>query len=219
MTNENETGIAPANVHGLAIVQAPRQALEHARQAAEALMEVVEQQGLAIEIGNGKHLQFEAWQTLAHFYGVTVGTESVEANEMGGFTAKAIALRDGIKVGSAISECNPDEDNWRNKPRFQLMSMAQTRAQAKALRSVLSFVAVLAGFDGTPAEEAGRANSRGKGRGRSNGRMENVGDLLTWAHQEHGRTRNDVFTELEIESPDQITDVAAAKATLERLWS
>jgi hypothetical protein len=38
-------------------------------------------------------------------------------------------------------------------PEYQLNSMAQTRAAGKALRFVLSWVVVLAGFDPTPAEE------------------------------------------------------------------
>ncbi len=38
-------------------------------------------------------------------------------------------------------------------PTFQLRSMAQTRACAKALRNVLSWVAVLGGYGTTPAEE------------------------------------------------------------------
>ena len=38
-------------------------------------------------------------------------------------------------------------------PLFQLASMAQTRANAKVLRNVLSWVAVLAGYRPTPAEE------------------------------------------------------------------
>ncbi len=38
-------------------------------------------------------------------------------------------------------------------PLFQLASMAQTRACAKAFRNVLSWVAVLAGYSPTPAEE------------------------------------------------------------------
>lgn len=46
-----------------------------------------------------------------------------------------------------------DETNWRGKPLFQLRSMAQTRACAKALRNVLAFVPVLAGYEATPAEE------------------------------------------------------------------
>jgi hypothetical protein len=55
-----------------------------------------------------------------------------------------------------------DESKWSDKPLYQLRSMAQTRAQAKALRGVLAWVAVLAGYNPTPAEEmdgvkAGRA--------------------------------------------------------------
>jgi hypothetical protein len=39
------------------------------------------------------------------------------------------------------------------KPLFQLRSMAQTRAEAKALKQVFSWVVVLAGYKATPAEE------------------------------------------------------------------
>lgn len=39
------------------------------------------------------------------------------------------------------------------KPLFQLRSMAQTRAHAKAMKSVFSWVVVLAGYQPTPAEE------------------------------------------------------------------
>jgi hypothetical protein len=38
-------------------------------------------------------------------------------------------------------------------PLYQLASMAQTRANAKVMRNVLSWVAVLAGYKPTPAEE------------------------------------------------------------------
>ena len=46
-----------------------------------------------------------------------------------------------------------DEKNWKGKPWFQLASMAQTRAGAKALRNLLARVVVLAGYNPTPAEE------------------------------------------------------------------
>src|SRR5262249_27437128 len=45
------------------------------------------------------------------------------------------------------------EQNWAKKPLFQLRSMAQTRACAKAMRNVLAWVVVLAGYAPTPAEE------------------------------------------------------------------
>lgn len=51
-------------------------------------------------------------------------------------------------------------------PLFQLASMAQTRACAKALRNVLSWVAVLAGYRPTPAEELeGATETATNGRG------------------------------------------------------
>jgi hypothetical protein len=67
--------------------------------------------------------------------------------------------------------CLNDEERWSTRPKyewqdgkrirmgeeivplFQLRSMAQTRACAKALRNVFAWVVVLAGYKPTPAEE------------------------------------------------------------------
>jgi hypothetical protein len=49
--------------------------------------------------------------------------------------------------------CLDDEAKWTTSRSFQLRSMAQTRAQAKALRNVLAWVVVMAGYQPTPAEE------------------------------------------------------------------
>jgi hypothetical protein len=49
-------------------------------------------------------------------------------------------------------------------PLFQLRSMAQTRACAKAFRNVLAWVVVLAGYRPTPAEEMTGGESRGSNR-------------------------------------------------------
>ncbi len=46
-----------------------------------------------------------------------------------------------------------EEAGEESVPLYQLASMAQTRANAKVLRNVLSWVAVLAGYRPTPAEE------------------------------------------------------------------
>jgi hypothetical protein len=56
-------------------------------------------------------------------------------------------------IGAAESMCMRDEPNWRGKPNYAIRSMAQTRAGGKAIRSVFAWVAVLAGYSGTPAEE------------------------------------------------------------------
>lgn len=65
-------------------------------------------------------------------------------------------LRDG--KGGYVRE--RVEVGTKRKPLFQLQSMAETRASAKCYRLKLSWVAVLAGYAPTPAEEMPRQNSQ-----------------------------------------------------------
>lgn len=137
----------------------PAELIEQAARAARALKQVVDQAHLALNVGGHEHLQFEAWQTVGHFYGVTAlipqgAVTALEADgQVHGYQAYAIAVRNGEKIGGAEAMCTRDEKSWRDRPDFQLASMAQTRAMSKALRSVLAFVVVLAGYSPTPAEE------------------------------------------------------------------
>lgn len=153
-----DTDIVVAEQAGMTLAGDPDQIIADASRAAKALSAMVESQGLARAFGKGqrKHLQFEAWQTIGQFYGVTSGVEegSVQAlPEPGGYRVYAYALRRGVRIGGAWASCSREEPNWRDKPDFQVLSMAQTRAMSKALRSVLAHVAVLAGYEPTPAEE------------------------------------------------------------------
>jgi hypothetical protein len=125
---------------------------------------------------NGKqYLEFEDWQTLGRFYGVTAKvrqtTQVTYGDNIVGFEAVADAIANGQVISSAEAQCCTDEAKWRSRPiyeyeggrrvkvgeepvpSFQLRSMAQTRACAKVLRNVLAWVVVLAGYAPTPAEE------------------------------------------------------------------
>lgn len=127
--------------------------------AAKELMRVVKEVGLSRKFGGDRpHLYAEAWQILGRFSGyhglVDDPLEIVEEGKIIGFKAQAHVLdNDGREVSRATSYCMRDEPNWRNKPMFQLASMAQTRALSKAYRLDLGWVAVLAGYSPTPAEE------------------------------------------------------------------
>lgn len=135
----------------------PERQVEQATIAAKALMSVVSRKPKKVEFNGEQYLEFEDWQTIAQFYNHTVGIEWTkpieEAGKIIGFEAKANLYHNGVLVGGAEAACMTDEGNWAKKPKFQLRSMAQTRAMAKALRSRFGFVAVLAGFRATPAEE------------------------------------------------------------------
>jgi len=156
---EKENAIVPVEEHNIK----PAQLVTFASDAAKHLKDIVEKTKSSIMLGKNEHLKFEAWQTIAKFYGSTVTVDWTKPilmqneghlEEVFGYEAKASVIdKDGKILSSAESGCFKDEDNWRNKPSFQLRSMAQTRACAKALRNVYSWVVVLSGYAPTPAEE------------------------------------------------------------------
>ena len=153
---ENElTVIEPRT--DISMSRAPEVILDEAKRASKALVDVLKNKKKPVIMNGEQYLEFEDWQTLGRFYGVTskiTQTEAVTIGEVTGFLAKAVVVRaDGMEISGAEAMCLNDEANWKTKPLFQLRSMAQTRACAKALRNVLAWVVVLAGYKPTPAEE------------------------------------------------------------------
>lgn len=108
---------------------------------------------------NGKrYLEFADWQILGAFFGITpyvVETREITQEkplggmppltiiEVIGFWARAEARQNGNVMSAAEAECMFEEPNWKNKARFQLRSMAETRACAKVLRQCLQWVVKL----------------------------------------------------------------------------
>lgn len=147
----------------LSISRPPDVVLEEARKAAAALADVISKKKKPVIFNGEQYLEFEDWQTLGRFYGVTARIRATRHVTFGddpdfqiqGFeaAAEAFLVSTGQVISSAEAMCLNDEQNWMQKPLFQLRSMAQTRACAKCLRNVLAWVVVLAGYKPTPAEE------------------------------------------------------------------
>jgi len=163
----------------ITIARDPVVVLEEAKRAAKALKDVISKKEKKVMMSGEQYLEFEDWQTVARFYGATVKVDSTEFIDCGaakGFLARASVIRqDGAVISAAEAMCMNDEEKWstrskyewsgpkdnrvKNKvgeeavPLFQLRSMAQTRACAKALRNVFAWVVVLAGYAPTPAED------------------------------------------------------------------
>ena len=154
----------------------PAKVLEEAKKACTALMQVINQKKNKVVMNGETYLEFEDWQTVAKFYGLcakVTKTDLIKIDNVVGFEAAAevVRLSDGLSISAATAMCLNDEEKWSKRakydyvkgqrvkvgevavPLFQLRSMAQTRACAKALRNVLAWVVVLAGFKPTPAEE------------------------------------------------------------------
>lgn len=161
--------LAIAPQQALSIAREPKAVLDEARKAASCLMDVMKAKTKKVVFNGEQYLEYEDWLTVARFYGVTakvVSTQFVDFGGVKGYEARAVALlvSTGMEISGADAMCLNDEDNWSTRknyktgevkpvPMFQLRSMAQTRACAKALRNVLAWVVVLAGFKPTPAEE------------------------------------------------------------------
>lgn len=111
-----------------------------------------------VKINGKRYLEFCDWQILGSFFGITayiVDTKEITEERPSkdgkftflhviGFWARAEARQNGGQATSAAeAECMFDEPNWAKKPRFQLRSMAETRACAKVLRQVLQWVVKL----------------------------------------------------------------------------
>lgn len=148
-----ETALTPAEF---------AQGLEDAKTKAQALTAIVEQQKLFTQIGQGKHLRVEAWQTIGMGYGLTAAVDHTEilydpqGTEVGAKAKVVVYDRQGVIRGGAEAYCMCDEGDWGNRNTNQRISMAGTRATSKALRLLLSWVVVLAGYEPTPAEEMTR---------------------------------------------------------------
>jgi len=139
----------------------PHQQVTVGKQALRELKALVQRRPDKLVISGKQYLYFSDWQILGAFFGITAKvTDTAEITQdkpsedgkftfkkVIGFVAKAEALREGVVASAAEAECMFEEPNWAKKPRFQLRSMAQTRACAKALRNCLQWVVRLPDSD------------------------------------------------------------------------
>jgi hypothetical protein len=178
--SENLPALQPNEVSDFGSFRNPEVSLREAELVAQAFRKRAIALELFKTIGASRHLLVEGWQMLGSMYRVTTSIESTRYLDFGNVTgweatAKAIYVPTGQEISRADAMCLSDEENWgpRNKyewvyedgkkvkkligstptPTQQLRSMAQTRASSKCYANLLKFVARMAGFASTPAEE------------------------------------------------------------------
>jgi hypothetical protein len=104
-----------------------------------------------------EHITLPLWRALGMMLPRSVVAStvpgSVERTTNGYKAQSVVRFLDGTIIGHAEGECGRDESFWARQPGYAVGSMAQTRAQSKAYRSILDFLVVLAGFNPTPGEE------------------------------------------------------------------
>jgi hypothetical protein len=136
----------------------PQEVVRYAGGVAEELARVVKQRGLSKVIQGKDYLTAEAWGAAGEMMDLSVKLDEpqpfTDLTGKRGYSCRASLYRpDGRELSSAVAICTRSERRWSSADDYALYSMAQTRAIGKAYRSRLSFIAVLAGYEPTPAEE------------------------------------------------------------------
>jgi len=139
----------------------PKDVVVNATTQAKLLMDIVEKTECYQEISGKKYLQVEAWETIGAFNRVNARTEKtdpiIENDEIVGYCAHVQLWKDGQIVGGAVMPCFFSEYCCQGKEgdakHKAAMSAAQTFATSKAYRMNYSYIATLAGYEPTPAEE------------------------------------------------------------------
>jgi hypothetical protein len=145
---------APAPV-GLFNTDDPDITLARSVKVADVLKDVITKKKLVLRIGQSEYIKVEGWTTLGALVGLFAQTEWTRPLDDNAGWEAAVVVKNGqgFEFGRAEAQCLRSEKNWKNRDDFALRSMAQTRAMGKALRMPLGFIAVLAGYEATPAEE------------------------------------------------------------------
>lgn len=172
----------------LSLSRPPETILREAEMVAAPWSRKVESLQLFKQIGDKKHLYIEAWQMMAAMFRVTArvrDTRYLEMGEVKGWeaTAEAFHIPTGQVISTADGMCLSDEEKWGPRTKYeyinnektavgfvatplqQLRSMAQTRACSKVLSNLFKWVAVMKGYQGTPAEEMTGEEHQAKAKG------------------------------------------------------
>jgi hypothetical protein len=101
----------------------PEAVLLEAKKAAQALRDVVAQKPNKVMMNGEQYLEFEDWQTLGRFYGITAkedgDPEFVDLGGVRGFKASAVALLRGQVISRATAYCLNDEEKWRGRTKYE----------------------------------------------------------------------------------------------------
>jgi hypothetical protein len=142
---------------------------EKAYQEAQRLVNVVSSRctgpGYLSTINGKVYPRIEWWASVSASLGLfprVIYSKRIERNEEIAYEAKVEVHRNGLIISSGEAMCSNREARWRSADEYAIKSMAITRASGKSYRIPLSFLAVMAGLEVTPAEEIPQEESASK---------------------------------------------------------
>lgn len=131
---------------------------EQAMRVAEILQKFVKEKKLTANIKGKEYPLVESWLFAGSQLGLYPILKEIKDlskdNEIKYMaTVEVRKISDDKVMSLGIALCSNKEASKRNFDEYAILSMAQTRAEGKAFRMLLSWIMKAAGFEATPAEE------------------------------------------------------------------
>lgn len=159
------TDIAIQEEAGLLALPSARQGNEivhRSMAASQSLADAVLKNGWFTPMGDKKYLEVEAWQFIGMVIGINSDIEYTnpitdDSGSVVAYESKAVLYQHGVPFSSGIMECGMNSfptrgKNGRDKDKAA-QSASQTWAISKAYRNRLGYLAKMAGYEATPADE------------------------------------------------------------------
>jgi hypothetical protein len=134
----------------------PEQAYNEAQRLVNVVASRCTGSGYLVNIRGKQYPKIEWWTSVSASLGLfprVLYSKRLERDDEIAYEAKVEVHRNGEIIASGEAMCSNREDRWRNADEYAIKSMSITRASGKAYRIPLSFLAVMAGLEVTPAEE------------------------------------------------------------------
>jgi hypothetical protein len=136
--------------------QDPEQAFIEAQRLVSVVARRCTGPGYLVNIRGKQYPKIEWWTTVSASLGLfpqVLFAQRLDRDDEIAYEAKVAVYRQNQIVASGEAMCSSKEERWSHADEYAIKSMAITRASGKAYRIPLSFLAVMAGLEATPAEE------------------------------------------------------------------
>ena len=134
----------------------PEQAFVEAQRIVSVVAQRCTGPGYLVNIRGKQYPKIEWWTTVSASLGLfpqVLFAQRLDREDEIAYEAKVAVYRQNQIVASGEAMCSSKEERWSHADEYAIKSMAITRASGKAYRIPLSFLAVMAGLEATPAEE------------------------------------------------------------------
>jgi hypothetical protein len=142
--------------HTLLFSSDPEQAYQEAQRLVKVVATRCAGPGYLVNIRGKQYPKIEWWTSVSASLGIfpqVVYSKRIDRENEIVYEAKVEVHRNGQVLSSGEALCSSAETRWQHADEYAIKSMAITRASGKAYRIPLSFLAVMAGLEVTPAEE------------------------------------------------------------------